>query len=96
MSLSKAVRIAPLEYRGYTIAARTYEVRGSGRWAVGVVIGRWGSLRAFDSQATAATEDGANEMSQAFARSLIDLSPYASSLTDLVGEPSGMRPPSHR
>ena len=30
MSLSKAVRIAPLEYRGYTIAARTYEaLRGA-------------------------------------------------------------------
>lgn len=71
-------------------------MRGSGRWAVGVLIGRWGSLRAFDSPETAATEDGANSMSEAFARQLIDQHPHATSLSDLAAVPSDAGPNSYR
>lgn len=78
--------IRTLEYRGFSIATRTFEVRGSGRWAIGVVIRRWGSLRAFDSPATAASEDGADAMSEAFARLLIDQHPHATSLADLQSD----------
>lgn len=87
--LQQGRRIPTLSYRGYTIASRTYQVRSSGgveRWAVGVVIGRWGSLRAFDSQVTATSEEGATELCRTFGRLIIDHSPHAKTLSDLAGE----------
>ena len=60
-------------------------MRGSGRWAIGIVIARWGSKRAFDTQLTAASEEDANEMCWTLGRRIIDQSQNVTSLADLVG-----------
>ncbi|MEP7382803.1 MAG: hypothetical protein ABI910_14030 [Gemmatimonadota bacterium] len=61
-------------------------MRGSGRWAIGIVIGRWGAMRAFDTSDTAASEEEANEMCWSLGRRIIDQSQNVTSLADLVGE----------
>ena len=82
----RSVRIPSHPYRGFAITSRTYQVRGSGRWAIGIVIARWGSKRAFDTQYTAASEESANEMCWSLGRRIIDQGQNVTSLSDLVGE----------
>ncbi|HEX7023850.1 MAG TPA: hypothetical protein VF187_03445 [Gemmatimonadales bacterium] len=47
-------------YKGYTISPRTFQLRGSTRWTLDLLIGRNGQLRAFGGPATYATEAGAD------------------------------------
>jgi hypothetical protein len=51
--------IPPLAYKGFTITARTFQVRGTGRWTLDLLIGRRGRLRAFSSPNTYSTEAAA-------------------------------------
>ena len=41
-----------LPYRGFTITVRTYQLRGSNRWTLELLIGRNRSLRAFTGTET--------------------------------------------
>jgi hypothetical protein len=83
----RSERISSHPYRGFAITSRTYQVRGTGQWAIGIVIGRWGSKRAFDTTFTAPSEEAANEMCWSLGRRIIDQSQNVTSLADLVGEP---------
>ncbi len=46
-------------YKGFDITARTFQVRGTGRWTLDLLIGRLGTLRAFSEPETYATEAAA-------------------------------------
>jgi hypothetical protein len=49
----------PLSYKGFAIEARTFQIRGSGRWTLDLLISRRGGLRAFSGPTTYATEAAA-------------------------------------
>jgi hypothetical protein len=51
--------MSSLSYHGFTVTARTYQLRGSGRWTLEVLIGRNRALRAFTSPQTYADESAA-------------------------------------
>ncbi len=86
----RSARISSHLYRGFSITPRIYQVRGTGQWAIGIVIGRWGTKRAFDTPDTADTEEAANEMCWSLGRRIIDQNPHVLTLADLVGEPRGV------
>jgi hypothetical protein len=46
----------PVSYKGFAITARTFQIRGSGRWTLDLLIGRRGGLRAFSDSITYSTE----------------------------------------
>jgi hypothetical protein len=48
----------PVSYKGFAITARTFQIRGSGRWTLDLLIGRRGDLRAFSAPITYSTELG--------------------------------------
>jgi hypothetical protein len=62
----------PLAYKGYDITARTYQVRGTGRWTLDLLISRREALRAFSRPVTYATEDAAVAGCREFGRRIID------------------------
>ena len=93
--------MSPARYKGFTITARTFQVRGSGRWTLDLLIGQHDMLRAFTGTSTYGTEAAAEEGCVAFARNLIDGSQPGCSLADLteVSTPCrvlAFRPPSTR
>ena len=49
----------PVSYKGFAITARTFQIRGSGRWTLDLLIARRGGLRAFSAPLTYSTEMGA-------------------------------------
>lgn len=49
----------PVSYKGFAITARTFQIRGSGRWTLDLLIGRRRGLRAFSAPITYSTELGA-------------------------------------
>jgi len=65
-------RTVPVFYKGFSITARTFEVRGSGRWTLDLLIGRHQALRAFSRPVTYATETAAIAGCCRFAQSIID------------------------
>ncbi|MBI4503714.1 MAG: hypothetical protein HY700_21455 [Gemmatimonadetes bacterium] len=67
------MRIIP--YKGFAIEVRTFQVRGSGRWTLDLLIGRIGkgrSLRAFSGPDTFPTEQDAVAACCEFGRRIID------------------------
>lgn len=62
----------PLSYKGFAIIARTFQIRGSGRWTLDLLIGRHTDLRAFSGGSTFPTEASAIRGCGAFARRIID------------------------
>jgi hypothetical protein len=58
-SYNRQPAISRRTYKGYTITARTFQVRGSGRWTIDLLIGRRGSLRAFSRPETCPSEPAA-------------------------------------
>jgi len=77
--------ISPRTYKGFTITPRTFQVRGSGRWTIDILIGRRGSLRAFSQPDTLITESAAVEECWMLARRIIDQSTPHCSVYDLSG-----------
>jgi hypothetical protein len=61
-------------------------VRGSGRWTLDFLIGRRGSLRAFSSTVTYATEREADTACWTLGRRIIDRSKPDCSVKDLEGD----------
>ncbi len=62
----------PLSYKGFAITPRTFQIRGSGRWTLDLLIGRRGGLRAFSGPSTYATEEAAITGCREFGRRIID------------------------
>ncbi len=64
--------LSSLSYKGFAITPRTFQIRGSGRWTLDLLIGRHQSLRAFSGSTTYATEEAAVKGCHAFAQRIID------------------------
>ena len=62
----------PNSYKGFDITARTFQIRGSGRWTLDLLIGRRGAMRAFTGPNTYPTEQAAIAGCCEFARRIID------------------------
>jgi hypothetical protein len=59
-------------YKGFSITARTFQIRGSGRWSLDLLIGRHSDLRAFSRPTTYSTERAAIAGCCRFAQRIID------------------------
>ena len=64
--------MSPARYKGFTITPRTFQVRGSGRWTLDLLIGQREMLRAFSGATTFGTEADAEAGCLAFAQHIID------------------------
>lgn len=73
-----------LQYKGFSVTARTYQIRGSGRWTLDLLIGKRDSLRAFSGSQTYDTQGAAISSCFRFARELIDSRWPRDSVTDLT------------
>jgi hypothetical protein len=62
----------PASYKGFAVTVRTFQLRGSGRWTLDLLIGRHGGLRAFSGPATYSTEEAAIVGCWRFAQRIID------------------------
>jgi hypothetical protein len=80
------VRLHPVSYKGFAITARTFQIRGSGRWTLDLLIGRHGDLRAFSGPGTYPTEESAITGCWEFGRRIIDGRVRDCSVDDLSGD----------
>jgi hypothetical protein len=76
----------PRVYKGYTIIPRTFQVRGSDRWTIDILIGRRGSLRAFSRAETCDSEGAANAAGLSLGCAIIDQSSRDCPVCDLSGD----------
>ena len=76
----------PRIYKGYTIIPRTFQVRGSDRWTIDLLIGRRGSLRAISRTETCTSESAANATAWSLGCSIIDRSSRDCSVRELSGD----------
>jgi hypothetical protein len=53
------LQLNPVSYKGFAITPRTFQIRGSGRWTLDLLIGRQWGLRAFSGPRTYPTEESA-------------------------------------
>jgi len=70
--LPQALQLNPVFYKGFTITARTFQIHGSGRWTLDLLIGRHRDLRAFSGPRTYPTEESAITGCCEFGRRIID------------------------
>jgi hypothetical protein len=63
---------SPDIYKGFSITARTFQVRPSGRWTLDLLIGRHKGLRSFSRPVTYPTESAAVAGCRQFAERVID------------------------
>jgi hypothetical protein len=82
----RRVPVVTTIYKGFSITHRTYQIRGSGRWTVDVLVGRHSRLRAFSDAETFATEAEAIAGCCEFGRRIIDGKAGSCSLGDLRNE----------
>ena len=80
-----------IDYKGFTITTRSYQVRGSGRWTLDLLIGHRDLLRAFTRPETYSSEAAARTGCLAFGQRVIDSGGPGCRLADLKDEPA---PPS--
>jgi hypothetical protein len=66
------LQLNPVSYKGFVITARTFQIRGSGRWTLDLLIGRHRELRAFSGARTYPTEESAITGCCEFAQRIID------------------------
>jgi hypothetical protein len=62
----------PVLYKGFIITARTFQIHGSGRWSLDLLIGRHRDLWAFSGVRTYPTEESAIAGCCEFGRRIID------------------------
>jgi hypothetical protein len=62
----------PFSHKGVAITARTFQIRGSGRWTLDLLIGRRTGLRAFSGPITYSTEEAAITGCCEFSQRIID------------------------
>lgn len=72
MTGGTAVQAPAFVYKGFSITARTFQLRGSGRWTLDLLIGRRGSLRAFSRPVTYRSEQAAVLGCRRLAQRIID------------------------
>jgi hypothetical protein len=70
--LCSGLQLNPVWYKGFAITVRTFQIRGSGRWTLDLLIGRHRSLRAFSGPRTYPTEESAFTGCCEFGRCIID------------------------
>jgi hypothetical protein len=66
------LQLNAVSYKGFAITPRTFQVRGSGRWTLDLLIGRQWGLRAFSGPRTYPTEESAITGCCEFGRRIID------------------------
>jgi hypothetical protein len=64
--------LTPLTYKGFEITARSYQIRGTGRWTLDLLISYAGSRRAFSGPTTYPNEALATSGCLEFGRRIID------------------------
>jgi len=77
----------PEQYKGFTITPRTFQIRGTGRWTLDLLIGQRELLRAFSTPSTYRTEAEAEAGCLAFAHRVIDANGRGCPLLDLSDDP---------
>lgn len=77
----------PEQYKGFTITPRTFQIRGTGRWTLDLLIGQRELLRAFSAPNTYRTEAEAEAGCLAFAHRVIDANGPSCPLRDLHDAP---------
>jgi hypothetical protein len=82
--LYPGLQLNPVLYKGFTITARTFQIRGSGRWTLDLLIGRHTDLRAFSGPRTYPTEESANTGCCEFGQRIIDGRVRNCSVDDLL------------
>lgn len=75
--------MSAVAYKGFAITARTFQIRGSMRWTLDVLIARRGSMRMFSGPGTYATEEMAISGCCDLGRRIIDGQVRDSSVDDL-------------
>jgi hypothetical protein len=73
----------PFPYKGFAITARTFQIRGSGRWTLDLLIGRREGLRSFSGSVTYSSQQAAIMGCREFARRIIDGRVQDCSVADL-------------
>ena len=77
-----------VSYKGFTITARTFQIRGSGRWTLDLLIRRQtahrASTRAYSGPKTFPTEDAAVQGCCEYGRRIIDGKVPEYSVDDLL------------
>jgi hypothetical protein len=76
--------MAGTRYKGFTVTARTYQIRGTDRWTLDLLIGQRELLRAFSGTPTYGTEAAAVAGCYNYARHLIDNGRPGCTLADLA------------
>jgi hypothetical protein len=76
----------PRSYKGFILTARTFQVRGSGRWTLDVLISRPRDVRSFSGDDTFQTEQDATAACWQMARRIIDRSPRDCRVSDLASD----------
>ena len=69
--LCSGLQLIPVWYKGFAITVRTFQIRGSGRWTLDLLIGRHTGLR-LQRPRTYPTEEAAITGCCEFARRIID------------------------
>ncbi|MDH3455516.1 MAG: hypothetical protein OER90_01625 [Gemmatimonadota bacterium] len=64
--------MSPLTYQGWTITPRTFQIRGSCKWTLDLLIAYRTKRRAFSGPQTFQTEEEAIRGCHAFGRRIID------------------------
>jgi len=64
--------LSPLSYKGFEITVRSYQIRGSGRWTLDLLISYAGTRRAFSTETTYPSEALATSGCLEYARRIID------------------------
>lgn len=70
-------------YKGYIIRPRTFQIRGSARWTLDLLIDHQGQLRAFSAPTTYPTEARAETACLDYGRHIIDGDVQGCTVTDL-------------
>lgn len=73
-------------YKGFTVTPRTFQVRGSNRWTVEILIARSARTRAFSSTEMCETEQAAVIACLQFGRRVIDRGPRNCGVEELSGD----------
>jgi len=84
MSFTPDGNLPPVSYKGFTITPRTFQIRGSGRWTLDLLIRRQSGARAFSGPTTYPTEEAAVVGCCEYGRRIIDGDVRGCSVDDLM------------
>ena len=71
-------------YKGFGITSRTYQIRGTGRWTLDLLISHGDTLRAFTGSATYPNEASASQACVEHGRQIIDGKVRGQSVAELM------------